>query len=170
MENFSGRVAAITGAGSGIGRALARELARRGAHLALSDVDEAGLAETVSLCEGSGVKVTSQRVDVADRAAVFAWADRAAEEHGKVNLVVNNAGVALAATIDEGSVEDIEWLLGINYWGVVFGTKAFLPYLKEAGEGHIVNLSSVFGLISVPTQSAYNSAKFAVRGFTDALR
>jgi short-subunit dehydrogenase len=170
MENFSGRVAAVTGAGSGIGRALARDLARRGAHLALSDVDEAGLAETVSLCEGSAVKVTSQRVDVADRAAVFAWADRVAEEHGKVNLVVNNAGVALAATIDEGSIEDIEWLMSINYWGVVYGTKAFLPHLKAAGEGHIVNMSSVFGLISVPAQSAYNSAKFAVRGFTDALR
>ena len=170
MENFSGRVAAITGAGSGIGRALARELARRGAHLALSDVDEAGLAETVALCEGSGVKVTSARVDVADRAAVFAWADRVAEEHGKVNLVVNNAGVAPAATIEEGSIDDIEWLMGINYWGVVYGTKAFLPHLKAAGEGHIVNLSSVFGLISVPAQSAYNSAKFAVRGFTDALR
>ena len=170
MENFNGRVAAITGAGSGIGRALARELARRGAHLALCDVNETGLAETVSLCEGSGVKVTSQRVDVADRAAVFAWADRVAEEHGKVNLVINNAGVALAATIDEGSIDDIEWLMGINYWGVVYGTKAFLPHLKAAGEGHIVNLSSVFGLISVPSQSAYNSAKFAVRGFTDALR
>jgi len=170
MDTFAGRVAAITGAGSGIGRALARELARRGAHLALSDVDEAGLAETVALCEGSGVKVTSQRVDVADRAAVFAWADRVAEEHGTVNLVVNNAGVALAATIEEGSIEDIEWLMSINYWGVVYGTKAFLPHLKAAGEGHIVNLSSVFGLISVPSQSAYNSAKFAVRGFTDALR
>lgn len=170
METFTGRVAAVTGAGSGIGRALARELARRGAHLALSDVNETGLAETVSLCEGHGVKVTSHRVDVADRAAVFAWADTVAAEHGKVNLVVNNAGVALGATIDEGSVDDIAWLMGINYWGVVYGTKAFLPHLKAAGEGHIVNLSSVFGLISVPTQSAYNSAKFAVRGFTDALR
>jgi butyryl-CoA dehydrogenase len=170
METFTGRVAAITGAGSGIGRALARDLARRGAHLALSDVDDAGLAETVSMCEGSAVKVTSQRVDVADRVAVFAWADRVVEEHGKVNLVVNNAGVALAATIDEGSIEDIEWLMNINYWGVVYGTKAFLPHLKAAGEGHIVNMSSVFGLISVPAQSAYNSAKFAVRGFTDALR
>jgi len=170
METFTGRVAAITGAGSGIGRALARELARRGAHLAVSDVNETGLAETVSLCEGHGVKVTSHRVDVADRAAVFAWADTVAAEHGRVNLVVNNAGVALGATIDEGSVDDIAWLMGINYWGVVYGTKAFLPHLKAAGEGHIVNLSSVFGLISVPTQSAYNSAKFAVRGFTDALR
>src|SRR5437868_7983499 len=109
MQTFSGRVAAITGAGSGIGRALGRELARRGAHLALSDVDEAGLAETVALCEGSGVKVTSHRVDVSDRAAVFTWADRVADEHGKVNLAVNNAGVALAATIEDGAIEDIEW-------------------------------------------------------------
>ncbi|MGH9085794.1 MAG: SDR family NAD(P)-dependent oxidoreductase [Acidimicrobiales bacterium] len=170
MRSFDGRVAAITGAGSGIGRALARELAGRGAHLALSDVDEVGLAETVALCEGAGVKVTSQRVDVADRDAVFAWADHVVRDHGKVNLVVNNAGVALGATVEGMSYEDLEWLMGINFWGVVHGTKAFLPHLRASGEGHVVNLSSVFGLISVPSQSAYNAAKFAVRGFTDALR
>jgi NAD(P)-dependent dehydrogenase (short-subunit alcohol dehydrogenase family) len=170
VRSFDGRVAAITGAGSGIGRALARELAGRGAHLALSDVDEVGLAETVALCEGTGVKVTSQLVDVADRDAVFAWADQVVTDHGKVNLVVNNAGVALGATVEGMSYEDLEWLMGINFWGVVHGTKAFLPHLKASGEGHVVNLSSVFGLISVPSQSAYNAAKFAVRGFTDSLR
>src|SRR3954464_7706880 len=170
METFSGRVAAITGAGSGIGRALAHELARRGAHLALSDVDEVGLAETVSGCEGFGVKVTSQRVDVADRGAVYACADQVVADHGKVNLIFNNAGVALGATIEAMSYEDFEWLMSINFWGVVHGTKAFLPHLKAAGEGHLVNLSSVFGLISIPSQSAYNAAKFGVRGFTDALR
>jgi butyryl-CoA dehydrogenase len=170
VKDFRGRVAAITGAGSGIGRALAQDLARRGAHLALSDINEAGLAETVALCEGSGVKVSSQRLDVAKRDEVFSWADHVAGEHGKVNLVVNNAGVALAATIADGSVEDIEWLMGINYWGVVYGTKAFLPHLIASGEGHVVNLSSVFGLLAIPSQSAYNSAKFAVRGFTDCLR
>jgi NAD(P)-dependent dehydrogenase (short-subunit alcohol dehydrogenase family) len=170
MKDFKGRVAAITGAGSGIGRALANDLARRGAHLALSDIDDAGLAETVSQCEGFGVKVTSQHLDVADRAAVYAWADVVVAGHGEVNLVVNNAGVALGATIDSMSYEDFEWLMNINFWGVVYGTKAFLPYLKASGEGHIVNLSSVFGLISVPSQSAYNAAKFAVRGFTDTLR
>jgi butyryl-CoA dehydrogenase len=170
VKTFDGRIAAITGAGSGIGRALARDLAGRGAHLALSDIDEVGLAETVALCEGSGVKVTSQRLDVADRDAVFAWADQVVADHGAVHLAVNNAGVALGATIEAMSYEDFEWLMSINFWGVVHGTKAFLPHLEAAGEGHIVNLSSVFGLISVPSQSAYNAAKFAVRGFTDALR
>jgi NAD(P)-dependent dehydrogenase (short-subunit alcohol dehydrogenase family) len=170
MKDFKGRVTAITGAGSGIGRALANDLARRGAHLALSDIDDAGLAETVSQCEGFGVKVTSQHLDVADRAAVYAWADQVVADHGEVNLVINNAGVALGANIESMSYEDFEWLMNINFWGVVYGTKAFLPYLKASGEGHIVNLSSVFGLISVPSQSAYNAAKFAVRGFTDTLR
>ena len=170
MKHFNGRVAAITGAGSGIGRALAEELARRGANLALADIDEVGLAETVALCEGSGVKVASQQLDVADRDAVYAWAEAVVEEYGTVNLVINNAGVALAATVDGMSYDDFEWLMGINFWGVVYGTKAFLPHLEASGEGHIVNLSSVFGLVSIPSQSAYNAAKFAVRGFTDSLR
>ena len=170
MKDVSGRVAAVTGAASGIGRALAMDLARRGAHLALCDIDDAGLAETVAQCEGFGVKVTSQRLDVADREAVPDWADRVVEDHGKVNLIFNNAGVALGANIESMSYDDFEWLMNINFWGVVYGTKAFLPHLKASGEGHIVNLSSVFGLISIPSQSAYNSAKFAVRGFTDALR
>jgi butyryl-CoA dehydrogenase len=170
VKDFNGRVAAITGAGSGIGRALAQDLAKRGAHLALSDIDEVGLAETVTLCEGSGVKVTSQRLDVADREAMYAWADKVVEDHGKVNLIFNNAGVALGATVEAESYEDFEWLMGINFWGVVYGTKAFLPHLKASGEGHIVNISSVFGLMSIPSQSAYNAAKFAVRGFTDSLR
>ncbi len=170
MKKFDGRVAAITGAGSGIGRALAIDLAGRGAHLALADIDEVGLAETAGRCEGAGVKVTTRRLDVADRDAVEAWADAAVEDHGQVNLIFNNAGVALAATIADMTYEDFEWLMNINFWGVVYGTKAFLPHLKAAGEGHIVNISSVFGLISIPSQSAYNAAKFAVRGFTDALR
>lgn len=169
MRSFDGRVAAVTGAASGIGRALACELAARRAHLALADLDEVGLAETVARCEGAGVKVTARHVDVADREAVYAWADQVAAEHGTVNLVVNNAGVAVASTVESMSYDDIEWLMGIDFWGVVYGTKAFLPHLKVSGEGHVVNVSSVFGLISVPTQAAYNAAKFAVRGFTDAL-
>ena len=170
MKDFRGRVAAITGAGSGIGRALAHTLARRGAHLALSDIDDAGLAGTVAMCEGLGVKVTSAHVDVAVRDSVYAWADHVVAEHDQVNLLCNNAGVALGATIESMSYEDFEWVMNINFWGVVYGSKAFLPALKESGEGHIVNVSSVFGLISVPSQSAYNAAKFAVRGFSDTLR
>ncbi len=166
----SRRVAAITGAGSGIGRALAVNLAQKGTHLALSDVDEIGLADTVNRCEGYGVKVTSQRLDVADREAVFAWADDVVEQHGHVDLVINNAGVAVVSTVEHTSYDDFEWLMNINFWGVVHGTKAFLPYLKAQNRGHIVNLSSVFGLVSIPTQAAYNAAKFGVRGFTDSLR
>jgi NAD(P)-dependent dehydrogenase (short-subunit alcohol dehydrogenase family) len=170
MRSFEGRVAAITGAASGIGRALAIELAARGAHLALSDIDEVGLADTVARCEGRGVKVTAQRLDVADRAAMYAWADRVVADHGRANVIVNNAGVAVAATVEGVSYDDFEWLMNINFWGVVYGTKAFLPHLKASGDGHVVNLSSVFGLLSIPSQSVYNAAKFAVRGFTDALR
>ena len=169
-DRFVGRVAAITGAGSGIGRCLAEQLAKRGAHLALADVNEAGLAETVARCEGHGVKITTERVDVADRDAVFAWADHVVEDHGRVNLVFNNAGVALIADIEPMAIKDMEWLMGINLWGVVHGTQAFLPHLTESGEGHVVNLSSVFGLLAFPGQSAYNAAKFGVRGFTDCLR
>ncbi len=170
MRNFDGRVAAITGAGSGIGRGLAEELAKRGAHLALSDIDEVGLAETVRLVEDCGVKVSSQRLDVADRDAVFAWADAVVADHGSVNLIFNNAGVALFAPVETMSEGDFAWLMNINFWGVVYGTKAFLPHLKSAGEGHVINISSVFGLMAIPSQSAYNASKFAVRGFTDALR
>jgi butyryl-CoA dehydrogenase len=170
MKEFRERVAAITGAGSGIGRALSEELARRGCHLSLSDVDEEGLAETVLRCERAGVTVRPARVDVADRQAVFAWAGSVAADHGRVNLIVNNAGVGLGASASTQSVDDFEWLMNINFWGVVHGTQAFLPHLRETGDGHVVNLSSVFGLISIPTQSAYNASKFAVRGFTDALR
>ena len=170
MQDFHGRVAAITGAGSGIGRALAQNLAGRGCHVALSDIDEAGLAETVSLVRSSGVTVTSQRLDVADRDAMQDWAGKVVADHGKANIIVNNAGVALGATVDGMAYDDLDWLMGINFSGVVYGTKAFLPHLKAAGEGQVVNISSVFGLIGIPSQSAYNAAKFAVRGFTEALR
>lgn len=173
MRQLDGRVAAITGAGSGIGRATALALADAGCALALSDVDEAGLAETVRLAEGrlaAGRKVTQHTVDVADKARMAEWADAAAAEHDGINIVINNAGVALSQTVEEMSLEDVEWLFGINWWGVVYGTRFFLPHLRKAGEGHIVNLSSLFGLIGVPTQSAYCAAKFAVRGFTETLR
>ncbi len=170
VKSFENKVAAITGAGSGIGRALAIELGRANCNLALSDVNEEGLQETVEQACETGVHVTSRRVDVADREAVYAWADAARDEHGKVNLIFNNAGVALASTVEGMSYGDFEWLMDVNFWGVVYGTKAFLPHLKASGDGHIVNVSSVFGLAGIPSQSAYNSAKFAVRGFTESLR
>ena len=174
MKQFGGKVAAITGAGSGIGRSLAVALAGRGAHIALSDIDGDGLAETVAMCEGRGVKVSSHVLDVADKEAVFAWAEAVVGEHGKVNLVFNNAGVALGAPIDSMSYEDFEWLMNINFWGVVHGTKAFLPHLKASGDGHIVNISSVFGLVSIPTQSAYNAdladCQVGRHGFAVGLR
>ena len=170
MKELRDRVAAVTGAASGIGRALAVELAREGCLLALSDVDEDGLRETAAHAAEAGAKVRTDRVDVAERAAVHAWADAVVEEYGRANLIVNNAGVALAANVETMTYEDLEWVMGINFWGVVHGTKAFLPHLKRAGEGHVVNVSSVFGMIGVFSQSAYNAAKFAVRGLTEALR
>lgn len=175
MQQFQGKVAAITGAGSGIGRGLALELAARGCQLALSDVDGTALAETVALVDRSAgaagsVKVSSTCVDVTARDRVDAWAAEVADEFGQVNLIFNNAGVALSANVSAMTYESFRWLMDINFWGVVHGTMAFLPHLKASGDGHVVNISSIFGLLGIPSQSAYNSAKFAVRGFTDALR
>jgi NAD(P)-dependent dehydrogenase (short-subunit alcohol dehydrogenase family) len=170
VKNFTDRVAVITGAGSGIGRALAVELAGLGARLALSDINEANVAETVALCEKLGAQAKGYQLDVADRAAFGAHAEEVVGHYGRVNLVVNNAGVALMASVREMRYEDFDWLMGINFWGVVHGTKAFLPHLIDSGDGYLVNVSSVFGLVGVPTQSAYNAAKFAVRGFTESLR
>jgi NAD(P)-dependent dehydrogenase (short-subunit alcohol dehydrogenase family) len=167
---YTGRTAVVTGAASGIGRALAVELTRRGANVAVSDVNETGLADTVARCEGAGTKTVAYRLDVADRGAVLQHAEEVLRDFGDVHLMVNNAGVALGATVEEMSWADYDWLMGINLGGVVNGTKAFLPQLIASGDGHLVNISSVFGFIGVPTQSAYNAAKFAVRGFTEALR
>ncbi|MAE94940.1 MAG: hypothetical protein CL910_09800 [Deltaproteobacteria bacterium] len=169
MRDLTGRVAAVTGAGSGIGRALALALASEGCQLALCDVDEKGLSETGKLLEARSAKHSLARVDVADREGVFGWAEQVVEDHGAAHLIFNNAGVALGATVQRMTIEELEWLMAINFWGVVYGTKAFLPHLERAGEGHVVNLSSVFGLIAFPTSGAYNAAKFAARGFTEAL-
>ncbi len=171
MKSFRNKVAAVTGAASGIGRALAIALAKEGCHLAVSDVDKVGLKKTVSELQKYDVKVCHDILDVSDSAAMNQWANKVVDYHGKVNLVFNNAGVAMGGTVEETPLEDYEWIININLWGVIYGTKAFLPYIKSSGEeGHVVNISSVFGLFSQPTQSAYNASKFAVRGFTESLR
>lgn len=163
------RVVAITGAGSGIGRALAAEMTARGAHVAISDWNEASLAETARMIDGAGTKVMTATFDVSDRDAFEAHAAAVIEELGRADVIVNNAGVSLAAEVAHASYEDLEWVIDIDFWGVVHGTKAFLPHLLERGDGAIVNVSSVYGLFGVPTQSGYNAAKFAVRGFTESL-
>jgi NAD(P)-dependent dehydrogenase (short-subunit alcohol dehydrogenase family) len=170
MTNLNGKVAVITGAGSGIGRALAYDLARRGARLAISDVDATGLAETAKQVRVIGAAVHETRVDVTDRAAVLRYADDVVAEYGVVNVVINNAGIAFTGDVEKMSFEQIERVMDVDFWGVVNGTKAFLPHLIASGDGHLVNISSLFGLMAIPGQSAYNAAKFAVRGFTEALR
>ena len=167
---FSGRVSVITGAASGIGRALAVELAQRGSDVALCDVQEDALRETARQVERAGCRASARVVDVADRTAMHRFADEVLAEHGRVDAVVNNAGVSVTNTFAEMSYEDLDWIVGINFWGVVHGTKAFLPHLLERRDGWVVNVSSVFGFVAVPTQSAYNATKFAVRGLTEALR
>lgn len=170
--NYQGRVAVVTGAGSGIGRALTHALTRDGAHVAASDIDPEGLAETQAACAPG--QVTPYRVDVADRDAVLGFADEVRHQHGPASLVFNNAGVDLFASVADMSWKDFDWLMGINVGGVVNGTKAFLPQLIEAGStrrpARLINLSSAFGLIAIPYQGAYSTSKFAVRGFTEALR
>lgn len=165
---FSGKVAVVTGAGSGIGRHLAIQLAQANAQVALSDVNEAGLAQTLALLPTNAVART-YRVDVSNKDAVFAHAEAVQRDFGTAHFVFNNAGVSLAGTIAHSSIEEIEWQLGINLWGVIYGTKAFLPMLLAQREGHIVNISSVFGFVSFATQGAYNVSKFGVRGWTECL-
>ena len=170
LTSYAGKVAAITGAGSGIGRALALALAARGCHLALCDVNADGLAQTIALLQSSAVKVTGAQLDVAQREQVFAWAEQVVQEHGACHLIVNNAGVSLGALAEHVSPDDFNWLMNINFWGVVHGTQAFLPHLRRSGQGHVVNCSSLFGLLAVPMQASYNASKFAVRGYTECLR
>ncbi len=171
VTNFKNKVSAITGAGSGMGRALAEALASKGCHVAVSDVDTRGLDETVSrLKANSSVSVSSHELDVADKGAVEQFAADVVSEHGKVNMVFNNAGVSLTDTVEHMNYDDFEWLMNINFWGVIYGSKAFLPYFNDVDEAHVINTSSIFGVIAVPSQSAYNASKFAVRGFTYAMR
>ena len=170
MQGFAGKVAAVTGAGSGIGQALAIELARSGAKLAISDVDTEGLAATEERLKAIGAPVKAERLDVTEREAFGVYADAIAEHFGKVNQIYNNAGIAFAGDVEATQFKEIERVMDVDFWGVVNGTKAFLPHLIASGDGHVINVSSVLGLFSLPGQAAYNAAKFAVRGFTEALR
>jgi NAD(P)-dependent dehydrogenase (short-subunit alcohol dehydrogenase family) len=168
MQKITGSVAVITGAGSGIGRALAQDLARRGAQLALADLNSAALEETRNLL-GPAVART-YIVDVSKSAAVEDFARQVERDFGCASLLINNAGVALMGRFDEVTLEDMRWLIEINFWGMVYGCKFFLPLLQREPDAHIVNLSSVFGLIGPPGQTAYAASKFAVRGFSESLR
>jgi NAD(P)-dependent dehydrogenase (short-subunit alcohol dehydrogenase family) len=171
MRTLDGKVVVITGAGSGIGRELALQAADRGARLAISDWDEVGLMETAERARNRRAReVRTDKLDVRDRAAMRQYAAGVAEELGTVNVLVNNAGVALHGDFEETGYEDFEWVMDVNFWGVVQGTKEFLPHLIASGDGHVVNISSLFGLLGMPGQTAYNSSKFGVRWFTEALR
>lgn len=169
MRSLRDRVAVVTGAASGIGRATSELLARRGCDLALVDIDETGLAETAARVQAAGRKASTHVVDVADRAAMQALPDAVLREHGRVHVLVNNAGVSVAAPLEQHALEDFEWLMGINFWGVVYGCKFFLPHLLAQDQAHIVNLSSLFGIVGFPGQSSYCASKFAVRGFSESL-
>ncbi|RJO79268.1 SDR family oxidoreductase [Nocardia panacis] len=170
MTGYLDRTAVITGAGSGIGQALARRLAAAGARLALSDIDEIGLAETVRQAKVLGAQVRSDVVDVRDSVRMANYAQTIRAQFGTVHLMFNNAGTTFAGSVEETELADFERVLAVNFWGVVNGTKAFLPHLIASGDGHLVNVSSVFGLVGFPGQGAYSASKFAVRGFTEALR
>jgi short-subunit dehydrogenase len=170
MKNLEGKIVVVTGAGSGIGRSLALQLAAQGAQLALCDVNETNLQKTVEIASAHGVKVYSAVVDVSKRDAFGTFADNVARALGNASVIINNAGVALSQNVENMDRNDFEWVLNINFWGVVNGCEAFLPQLRQQKDAHIVNISSIFGIIGVPSQSAYNASKFAVKGFTEALR
>ncbi len=168
--SLGGRTGVVTGAAGGIGRAIAVSLARRGCHLALADIDEAGMAGTAELVRDTGVRVSRHCIDVADRAAVAEFPKIVMGQHAGVDVLVNNAGVAVGGTFEQVSEADFDWLFETNFWGVVRMTRAFLPLLRASGDARVVNLSSVYGLVAPPEQVAYAASKFAVRGFSEALR
>ncbi|MEW9150615.1 SDR family NAD(P)-dependent oxidoreductase [Acinetobacter indicus] len=170
MKNFKNKVAAITGAGSGIGQQLAVLLAQQGCHLSLSDVNEEGLAKTKALLSDYNVRVTTAQVDVADRAAMKHWAEQTVQDHGSVNMIFNNAGVALGSTVEGASYEDLEWIVGINFWGVVHGTKEFCRISNRLVMAILSIFPACSGLLRSRPESAYNATKFAVRGYTESLR
>lgn len=170
MKQYNEQVAVITGAASGIGKALAIKLADKGCHLALADKDFDGLENLQQQIEVKGVECFIAGLDVSDNQAFIVFAQQTNDKFNRVDMLFNNAGVSLIDSVEKQTLEDFHWLMNINFWGVVHGTHAFLPYLKASPSAHIVNVSSLFGLLSLPFQSAYNSSKHAVRGFTEALK
>jgi NADP-dependent 3-hydroxy acid dehydrogenase YdfG len=170
MSYFEGKIAVITGAGSGIGRCLALHLNRVGCTLEISDINLDSLEQTRASLFRPELACHTRQLDVANREAFEEWAADIDSRHGRADILINNAGVAVAALAEENSYEDLHWLMNINFWGVVYGCKSFLPLLRKSPASHLVNISSLFGIIGVPTQSAYNAAKFAVRGYTESLR
>ncbi|MGB2523443.1 MAG: SDR family NAD(P)-dependent oxidoreductase [Luminiphilus sp.] len=167
---FAGKTAAISGAGDGIGRALSQRLNAAGCHVWLSDINPETLAETCASLDDARGRVNSQVVDCGQRDALFSWAEAVSADTGSLDALFNNAGVGYGARFADSSEANFEWLIDINFWGVVHATRAFLPLLNQAERGHLVNLSSIFGMVGIPTQSAYNAAKFAVRGFSESLQ
>ncbi|HPU54166.1 MAG TPA: SDR family NAD(P)-dependent oxidoreductase [Burkholderiaceae bacterium] len=169
-HSFKGRVAVVTGAASGIGEALSRALAAGGARLAISDIHGERLTRLAAELTAAGAECMARELDVADPAAVQAFADETEAAYGRVDLVFNNAGVAMISGVEAAPLADAHWLMNINFWGVVHGCRAFAPALRRAGGGHLVNVSSIFAMVSMPSQAFYNASKAAVRGFSDALR
>jgi NAD(P)-dependent dehydrogenase (short-subunit alcohol dehydrogenase family) len=170
MKTLTDRVAVVTGAASGIGRATALLLAKKGSNLVLVDVDAECLADLAEQVRRTGGRASEHVVDVADKRAMTQLAAEVEREHGVVHVLINNAGVSVGATFEQQTLEDFEWLIGVNFWGVIYGCKLFLPLLRKADEAQIVNLSSVFGLVGMPMNSSYCASKFAVRGFSESLR
>lgn len=169
MKTLKGKNVVITGAGGGIGRALALSFADEGCGLALSDIDGESLHGTESLSRERGARVYSRVLDVSDKEAMKGYPDKVAEALGGVDIVINNAGVVVVSSVEQHSIEDYEWLMGVNFWGVVYGCKFFIPHLRQSKDACIVNMSSVFGMLAMPHLSSYNAAKFAVRGFSESL-
>jgi NAD(P)-dependent dehydrogenase (short-subunit alcohol dehydrogenase family) len=169
VKRLEDRIAVVTGAGSGIGRATCEALAREGCHVAAVDRDRTSAEVTAETVRAMGRTASVHEVDVSDRERMMALPEQILAAHGGVEIVVNNAGVTIAKSFEEHTLDDLDWIVGINFWGVVYGCRAFLPHLRAADEGHLVNLSSMAGLVGLPMQSSYCATKFAVRGLSESL-